>query len=79
MSLLEDWYIYHSNDDLHWFLQDGGPYTDEQSKEVLKRDEAKRTDIGERIARVAYPHGAIPDKEIERAALDQTTPNRNVA
>lgn len=26
MSLQEDWYIYHSKDDLNWFLQDGGPY-----------------------------------------------------
>jgi hypothetical protein len=79
MSLHEDWYIYHSNDDLHWFLQDGGPYDDEQSKEIWQRDEASRKDIGQRVARIAYPHGAIPDKQIVRAALDQTTPNKDLA
>jgi hypothetical protein len=76
MSLHEDWYVYHSKDDLHWFLQEGGPYTDEQSKETVKADEENRDDIELRVARIAYPHGALPDKRIERAALDQTTPNK---
>jgi hypothetical protein len=79
MSLHEDWYIYHSNDDLHWFLQEGGPYEDEQSKEIVKEDEAKPHDTGLRVARIAYPQGAIPDKQIVRAALDQTTPNKDLA
>jgi hypothetical protein len=76
MSLHEDWYIYHSKDDFHWSLQEGGPYTDDQSKEVVKSDEGKNSDVEFRIARIAYPHGALPDKRIERAALDQTTPNK---
>jgi hypothetical protein len=70
MSLIEDWYIYHSKDELNWFLQDGGPYTEEESKEMLKEDEAKRADIADRVARISYPQGAIPDKKIERQGLD---------
>lgn len=70
MSLVEDWYIYHSKDENNWFLQDGGPYTKEQAKEVLGEDEEKREDISHRVARIAYPHGAIPDKKIERTGLD---------
>jgi hypothetical protein len=77
MSLHEDWYIYHSKDDLHWFLQEGGPYTDEQSKEAVKEDKSQNPDIEFQVARIAYPHGALPDKSIERAALDQTTPNKD--
>lgn len=76
MSLHEDWYVYHSKDDLHWFLQEGGPYTDEQSLDTVKADEANRPDIELRVARIAYPHGALPDKRIERAALDQTAANK---
>ncbi|MBI3651680.1 MAG: hypothetical protein HY231_11740 [Acidobacteria bacterium] len=78
MSLIEDWYIYHSKDDLHWALQEGGPYDDEQSKAHVREDEAREHEVGLRVARIAYPHGALPDKQIERAALDQTTPNRDL-
>lgn len=76
MSLIEDWYLYHSNDENNWFLQAGGPYTKEQSKELLKEEEAKRTDIEYRIARISYPRGATPDKKIERHALDLENQNR---
>jgi hypothetical protein len=79
MSLHRDWYIYHSRDDLHWVLQEGGPYSDEESKAALKEDEARHQDIELRIARIAYPQGALPDKRIERAALDQTAANKAVS
>jgi hypothetical protein len=71
MSLQQDWYVYHSKDDLHWFLQEGGPYTDEQSLQTVKEHEANNQEIELRIARIAYPQGALPDQRIERAALDQ--------
>ena len=70
MSLHHDWYIYHSQDETNWFLQEGGPYTEEQALEVLQADEANRQDITQRVARVQYPQGAIPDKKIERTGLD---------
>ena len=70
MSLQEDWYIYHSNDDLNWFLQDGGPYTEAESVEVYREDEANRGEIEKRVARISYPQGATPDKKIERQRLD---------
>lgn len=75
MSLNEDWYIYHSKDETNWFLQDGGPYTEEQSVEVLKDDETKREDISHRVARISYPQGALPDKKIERSGLDLANPD----
>jgi hypothetical protein len=70
MSLQEDWYIYHSKDQINWFLQDGGPYTEEESLKVYQEDETKRGSIEQRIARISYPQGAIPDKKIERQGLD---------
>ncbi|HEY7545437.1 MAG TPA: hypothetical protein VID27_11165 [Blastocatellia bacterium] len=70
MSLKYDWYIYHSKDDTNWFLEAGGPYTEEESLQILKEDVGKREDITHRIARVSYPQGAIPDKRIERTGLD---------
>jgi hypothetical protein len=76
MSLSHDWYVYHSKDEINWFLQDGGPYTEEQSLEVLKDDEAKREDITHRVARISYPQGALPDKKIERAGLDLANPDK---
>jgi hypothetical protein len=76
MSLIEDWYIYHSKDELNWFLQEGGPYTEEESKEILKEDESKRADIADRVARISYPQGAIPDKKIERQGLDLENQSR---
>ena len=70
MSLQEDWYIYRSKDDLNWFLQDGGPFTEEESLRVYREAETKRGSIEERVARISYPQGAIPDKKIERRGLD---------
>jgi hypothetical protein len=70
MSLQEDWYIYHSKDEMNWFLQYGGPYTEEQSLDVYQEDEAKRESIEQRVARISYPQGATPDKKIERQGLD---------
>jgi hypothetical protein len=70
MGLEEDWYVYHSTDENNWFLQDGGPYTKEQAKKILEGDEEKREDISHRVARIAYPQGATPDKKIERTGLD---------
>jgi hypothetical protein len=70
MSLQEDWYIYHSEDESNWFLQDGGPYTEEEGLEILTKDERKRETIEQRVARISYPKGAIPDKKIERRGLD---------
>lgn len=75
MSLIQDWYIYHSKDETNWFLQGGGPYTEEKSLETLKDDEAKREDISHRVARISYPHGATPDKKIERTGLDLANQN----
>lgn len=70
MSLKEDWYIYHSKDELNWFLQEGGPYTEEASLKIYQEAEANRESTTERVARIAYPLGAIPDKKIERRGLD---------
>ena len=78
MSLQHDWYIYHSKDETNWFLQEGGPYTEEQALEILKEDEARRETISHRVARVQYPQGAIPDKKIERTGLDLANQNKEL-
>ena len=70
MSIQHDWYIYHSPDGTNWFLQAGGPYSEDEVSKLLEAEEAKRDDIGHRVARVQYPQGAIPDKKIERSGLD---------
>jgi hypothetical protein len=70
MALQEDWYIYHSEDGINWFLQDGGPYTEVESLNAYQIDEAARQDIEQKVARISYPHGATPDKKIERQGLD---------
>ena len=78
MSLQHDWYIYHSKDETNWFLQEGGPYTEEQALEILNEDEARRETISHRVARVQYPQGAIPDKKIERTGLDLANQNKEL-
>ena len=77
MGLNQDWYIYHSKDEINWILQEDGPYTEERSLEVLQADEAKRQDMSDRVARVSYPHGALPDKKIERRGLDLVNQNKD--
>ncbi len=74
MSIKEDWYIYHSKDELNWFLQEGGPYTEEESLAIYQKDERQRADILQRVARISYPQGATPDKKIERRGLDLENP-----
>jgi hypothetical protein len=75
MMLIQDWYIYHSKDETNWFLQAGGPYTEEESKRILEEEEAGRK-MEHRVARVSYPQGAKPDEKIERSALDLANQNR---
>jgi hypothetical protein len=78
MTLTHDWYIYHSQDGTFWFLQEGGPYTEEEASEIYEKDEANRQDISFRVAKVQFPKGAIPDKKIERTGLDLATKGKDL-
>lgn len=78
MTLTHDWYIYHSQEGAFWLLQEGGPYSSEEADEVLARAEAARADISQRVAKVQFPKGAIPDKKIERPGLDLATQDKEL-